>query len=223
MFLGCGIPKSSWWVKFIPLSRLGLFLMICANLIHWKGLKCLTYFTVIAMPRCQSSIKVKVFIYSINKENSISMLVVALRYQTLAIVIKPLKSHVGTARESAVCSYWIFTSDSSERLAELICQHMPEQFNHVYLVSGGSEAVESALKMARQYFVESGKPEKSNSSRVSKVITAIRWELWRSVVMNGDVNRSNLSCIRVITLPRAMLIVISRVMSRIGLLIASGE
>ncbi|HBC3829926.1 TPA: aspartate aminotransferase family protein [Vibrio parahaemolyticus] len=53
-----------------------------------------------------------------------------------------------------------FTSDSSGRLAELICQHMPEQFNHVYLVSGGSEAVESALKMARQYFVESGKPEK---------------------------------------------------------------
>ncbi|MCS0368189.1 aspartate aminotransferase family protein [Vibrio diabolicus] len=53
-----------------------------------------------------------------------------------------------------------FTSDSSEHLAELICQYMPEQFNHVYLVSGGSEAVESALKMARQYFVESGKPEK---------------------------------------------------------------
>ncbi|MGU3840589.1 aminotransferase class III-fold pyridoxal phosphate-dependent enzyme, partial [Vibrio diabolicus] len=53
-----------------------------------------------------------------------------------------------------------FTSDSGERLAELICQYMPDQFNHVYLVSGGSEAVESALKMARQYFVESGKPEK---------------------------------------------------------------
>lgn len=53
-----------------------------------------------------------------------------------------------------------FTSESGEQLAELICQHMPEQFNHVYLVSGGSEAVESALKMARQYFVESGKPEK---------------------------------------------------------------
>ncbi|HHF2978018.1 TPA: aspartate aminotransferase family protein [Vibrio diabolicus] len=53
-----------------------------------------------------------------------------------------------------------FTSDCGERLAELICQYMPEQFNHVYLVSGGSEAVESALKMARQYFVESGKPEK---------------------------------------------------------------
>lgn len=53
-----------------------------------------------------------------------------------------------------------FTSESSEQLAELICQRMPNQFNHVYLVSGGSEAMESALKMARQYFVESGKSEK---------------------------------------------------------------
>lgn len=53
-----------------------------------------------------------------------------------------------------------FTSEVSEQLAELICQQMPSQFNHVYLVCGGSEAVESALKMARQYFVECGKPEK---------------------------------------------------------------
>ncbi|MFZ3421343.1 aspartate aminotransferase family protein [Vibrio harveyi] len=53
-----------------------------------------------------------------------------------------------------------FTSEVSEQLAELICQQMPSRFNHVYLVSGGSEAVESALKMARQYFVECGKPEK---------------------------------------------------------------
>ncbi|WP_282066225.1 aspartate aminotransferase family protein [Vibrio rotiferianus] len=53
-----------------------------------------------------------------------------------------------------------FTSETSEQLAELICQKMPSQFNRVYLVSGGSEAVESALKMARQYFVECGKPEK---------------------------------------------------------------
>lgn len=53
-----------------------------------------------------------------------------------------------------------FTSEVSEQLAELICQQMPSQFNQVYLVSGGSEAVESALKMARQYFVECGKPEK---------------------------------------------------------------
>ncbi|BBM65515.1 aspartate aminotransferase family protein [Vibrio alfacsensis] len=53
-----------------------------------------------------------------------------------------------------------FTNQNSERLAELICQRMPSQFNHVYLVSGGSEAVESALKMARQYFVERSQPQK---------------------------------------------------------------
>ncbi|MGR5207728.1 aspartate aminotransferase family protein [Vibrio alfacsensis] len=54
-----------------------------------------------------------------------------------------------------------FTCENSERLAELICRRMSDQFNHVYLVSGGSEAVESALKMARQYFVERGLSEKS--------------------------------------------------------------
>ena len=32
---------------------------------------------------------------------------------------------------------------------------------HVYFVSGGSEAVEAALKMARQYFLEIGEPERS--------------------------------------------------------------
>ena len=32
--------------------------------------------------------------------------------------------------------------------------------SHVYLVSGGSEAIEAALKMARQYFVEIGQPQR---------------------------------------------------------------
>ena len=36
----------------------------------------------------------------------------------------------------------------------------PAGLSHVYLVSGGSEAVEAALKMARQYFVEIGEPER---------------------------------------------------------------
>jgi adenosylmethionine-8-amino-7-oxononanoate aminotransferase len=34
--------------------------------------------------------------------------------------------------------------------------------SHAYLVSGGSEAVESALKMARQYFVEIGQPQRTH-------------------------------------------------------------
>ena len=54
-----------------------------------------------------------------------------------------------------------FTNKPSEELATLLTDLAPDNLDHVYFVSGGSEAVESALKMARQYFVESGKPEKT--------------------------------------------------------------
>jgi adenosylmethionine-8-amino-7-oxononanoate aminotransferase len=54
-----------------------------------------------------------------------------------------------------------FTSKSSEQLADYLCALAPDPLNHVYFVSGGSEAVESALKMARQYFVESGQPQRN--------------------------------------------------------------
>ncbi|WP_323990451.1 aspartate aminotransferase family protein [Nguyenibacter sp. L1] len=53
-----------------------------------------------------------------------------------------------------------FTSDIAERLADRLIADAPAGLNRVYLVSGGSEAVEAALKMARQYFVETGAPER---------------------------------------------------------------
>ena len=49
-----------------------------------------------------------------------------------------------------------FTSGPAEQLADLLIEHAPEGIDQVYLVSGGSEAVESALKLARQYYVERG-------------------------------------------------------------------
>lgn len=49
-----------------------------------------------------------------------------------------------------------FTSQPAEQLADLLIEHAPEGIDQVYFVSGGSEAVESALKLARQYFVERG-------------------------------------------------------------------
>ncbi|PCJ91201.1 MAG: aspartate aminotransferase family protein [Hyphomicrobiales bacterium] len=55
-----------------------------------------------------------------------------------------------------------FTSDPAEQLAEYLALRAPEPLNRVYFVSGGSEAVEAALKLSRQYFMESGKPEKHN-------------------------------------------------------------
>ncbi len=54
-----------------------------------------------------------------------------------------------------------FTSEVAEALAERVVADAPAGITHVYFTSGGSEAVEAALKMARQYFVELGKPERS--------------------------------------------------------------
>ncbi|MEE9428882.1 MAG: aspartate aminotransferase family protein [Paracoccaceae bacterium] len=55
-----------------------------------------------------------------------------------------------------------FTNDPAESLADKLIEHAPEGIKRVYLVSGGSEAVEAAIKLARQYFVEKGKPERSH-------------------------------------------------------------
>jgi len=53
-----------------------------------------------------------------------------------------------------------FTTDVAEALGEELLAHAPPGMSHVYFVSGGSEAVEAALKMARQYFVERGEPQR---------------------------------------------------------------
>jgi adenosylmethionine-8-amino-7-oxononanoate aminotransferase len=49
-----------------------------------------------------------------------------------------------------------FTSEPAERLADRLIAHAPQGIERVYFVSGGSEAVEAALKLARQYFLEKG-------------------------------------------------------------------
>ena len=51
-----------------------------------------------------------------------------------------------------------FTTEVAERLADHLIGRAPAGISHAYLVSGGSEAMEAALKMARQYFVEKGEP-----------------------------------------------------------------
>ena len=54
-----------------------------------------------------------------------------------------------------------FTSEVTEALAERVIADAPAGLSHVYFTSGGSEAIEAALKMARQYFVEVGQPGRS--------------------------------------------------------------
>ena len=53
-----------------------------------------------------------------------------------------------------------FTSVPAEALAELLIKEAPGNLDRVYFVSGGSEAVEAAIKLARQYFVEIGQPSR---------------------------------------------------------------
>jgi len=53
-----------------------------------------------------------------------------------------------------------FTTQVAEELADDLVAHAPDGIGHVFFVSGGSEAIEAALKLARQYFVESGEPQR---------------------------------------------------------------
>ncbi len=53
-----------------------------------------------------------------------------------------------------------FTSWAAEALADELIGGAPPGMARIYYTSGGSEAVETALKMARQYFVETGRPER---------------------------------------------------------------
>jgi adenosylmethionine-8-amino-7-oxononanoate aminotransferase len=53
-----------------------------------------------------------------------------------------------------------FTSPPAEELGARLVAGAPGGLSRVYFTSGGSEAVEAALKMARQYFVEIGQPQR---------------------------------------------------------------
>ncbi|MFK8032568.1 MAG: aspartate aminotransferase family protein [Hyphomicrobiales bacterium] len=55
-----------------------------------------------------------------------------------------------------------FTSEPAEELADLLIANAPANLDRVYFVSGGSEAVEAALKLARQYFIEKGEDSRKH-------------------------------------------------------------
>lgn len=54
-----------------------------------------------------------------------------------------------------------FSTEAAEELADLLVSDAPAGIGHAFFVSGGSEAVEAAMKLARQYFMEIGEPERS--------------------------------------------------------------
>ncbi|WP_375175481.1 aspartate aminotransferase family protein [Pseudooceanicola sp.] len=64
-------------------------------------------------------------------------------------------------RELEFAHTGFLTSQPAESLADALIAHAPEEIDRVYLVSGGSEAVEAALKLARQYMLEIGQPQRT--------------------------------------------------------------
>jgi adenosylmethionine-8-amino-7-oxononanoate aminotransferase len=68
-------------------------------------------------------------------------------------------------RQTATLAYAhtsFFSSEPAEMLAETLVGHEPGGLAYAYFVSGGSEAIEASLKMARQYFVEIAQPERGH-------------------------------------------------------------
>lgn len=55
-----------------------------------------------------------------------------------------------------------FTSEPAEQLADWLCERAPENIGHAAIVSGGSEAVEAALKIARQAVIERGEEKRTH-------------------------------------------------------------
>ena len=66
------------------------------------------------------------------------------------------------ARQLAYAHTSFFTSEAAEALAERLVKAAPAGIGHAYFVSGGSEAIEAAIKLARQYFVEIGEPQRKH-------------------------------------------------------------
>ncbi len=68
-----------------------------------------------------------------------------------------------------------FTSEPAEALAEELLAHEPGGLTHAFFVSSGSEAMEAAVKLARQYFLEIGQPGRTRIIARRWAITAPRW------------------------------------------------
>jgi adenosylmethionine-8-amino-7-oxononanoate aminotransferase len=70
-------------------------------------------------------------------------------------VVEAIQRQVGTL---AYAHTGFYSTEPAERLAEDLVGHEPGGLAYAYFVSGGSEAIEAALKMVRQYFLEIGQP-----------------------------------------------------------------
>ncbi|MGG3563939.1 aspartate aminotransferase family protein [Neobacillus rhizosphaerae] len=90
------------------------------------------------------------------------------------------------AKKAAFVHTMRFETEVLFQLAEKIAKLAPHSLNKVYFTSGGSEANESAIKLARQFHKDAGRPEKH--------IVIGRWQSYHgntfgSLSAGGDIKR----------------------------------
>lgn len=100
---------------------------------------------------------------------------------------KVLQALTEQAQKVAFSHLSRWTSKPARDLADLVASLAPDGLNKLYLVSGGSEATEAALKMARQYFLE-------RDGKTGKYKIISRWKSFHgntigSLSMTGDKRR----------------------------------
>ncbi|HEY1442460.1 MAG TPA: aspartate aminotransferase family protein [Mycobacterium sp.] len=67
------------------------------------------------------------------------------------------------ARQAGALAFfplWGYATPTAIELAERLAHYAPGELNRVFFTTGGTEAVETAWKVAKQYFKLTGKPEK---------------------------------------------------------------
>lgn len=84
-----------------------------------------------------------------------------------------------------------WTVDTIEECARKTAEWTPGDLNHVYFVSGGSEATETALKLARQYYVERDGGKSSKWKVISKW-TSFHGNTMGALAMTGITGRKKM-------------------------------
>ncbi len=74
---------------------------------------------------------------------------------------REVNAAIGAQLAQVACGYrYLFTSEPLEELTRLLLAKCGPRFGHIVFSSSGSEAIESAMKVALQYWNASGRPDK---------------------------------------------------------------
>ncbi|KAH9897265.1 exocyst complex protein exo70 [Xylariomycetidae sp. FL2044] len=88
----------------------------------------------------------------------------------------------------AYCSTIFYTTDVCEQLCQVLVDSTKGEMKRAYIVNSGSEAMEAAMKMARQYFLEKSPPEPARTKFISRQ-SSFHGTTFGSLSMGGHLAR----------------------------------